>query len=138
MASIRSVDSRPPVPRRSGSSLRLAIPENHPDADRVISALAAFGVTVERVNGTFVALECPSAECSLCGGVHAVGEMTEKVPLGGLVCPTCMDIARRLWRKAVHAGRLQLDEFAHQLPQIVRDIRAGCEEPTLYRGFEGP
>ena len=120
------------------TTVQLEIPEDSPAAAKVLEALEAMGVRVEHVDGKIIAPECPAGPCHICAGIHALAQLEDKAALGGKVCPTCLGIARAAWRKAQAAANRQLREFAGQLPQVVRDIRAGADEPTYYRGFEGP
>lgn len=54
----------------------------------------------------------------------------------GHLCPPCGAAAARI-ETAFQVGLSRhVREFTDQLAQLVRDARAGAEEPVFYRGFE--
>jgi hypothetical protein len=118
------------------TTVLVTVKEGTPAADAFLAALRAMGATPVREGGE-IRCEVPAAACAVCKEMCARTSMVEKEPLGGLVCETCMGIARRLWRSATQAANQHLQDFAGQLPRIIRDVRQGYEEPTFYRGING-
>lgn len=103
---------------------------------RVAQALIAQGAAVTHEDGV-LRIDAATAVCAICGGIHAAKQMKEKRPLGGLVCPICLEMASRIYRAAQLAASRQMKELVGQLPQMVRDLRGGADMPTFYRGYEG-
>lgn len=117
------------------TTIQLSVPENSPAAVKVLEALQAMGATATRSDGV-IRSTVPSGTCAVCGGVFGLITMKESRALGGTTCRSCRETGDKLWREARDAAHRQLCEIRGQLPQVIRDVRAGGEAPTYYRGFE--
>ncbi len=73
--------------------------------------------------------KCPVCEAS-------TTELQTEPTLEQDVCLLCHRAAARILNKYRGALEKHDREFHDQLPQMVRDVRSGAEEPTFYRGFE--
>lgn len=78
--------------------------------------------------------------CQVCDQLVDVDQLgtTQQLTLIDVneACPVCVDTANRVWKRFREAAGKEASEIRRQLPQIVRDIRAGAEIPDYYRGFE--
>lgn len=118
------------------TTLEIAVPDGTEEGARLLAALKALGAAPVRERGV-IRGTVPGATCAVCQGIHALHAMTDKPRLGGLVCPGCIATARRIWTHARDAAQRHLSDVAAQLPQMVRDVRSGADEPTFYAGFPG-
>jgi hypothetical protein len=80
--------------------------------------------------------ESVGVACAVCGEVHARHTMDYSDALGGLTCQTCRESGRVIYDAARDAARRHLFEIRRQLPQLIRDRRAGADTPSFYQGFE--
>lgn len=104
--------------------------------DRLAATMASMGARVTRASGMLV-IEAKAAPCAICRELHVESEMEDRPRLGGLICSVCAETATRIYRNAQRAASREMANLVPQIPQIIRDLRAGCEEPTYYRGLIG-
>lgn len=85
-----------------------------------------------------VTLLAPGATCGVCATVLRTEDVRRAAQLPDVnLCPICHQAALRLVESFKAGARRGYSEFKSQLPGMIRDLRAGCDEPTFYRGIEG-
>lgn len=103
--------------------------------EALLKALADAGqITVMRAPD--VTPTQPHTTCSVCREVTQAS-YEDDARFEGPACVICRSVADRIERRFDEGARRHWREFRGQLPQMVRDIRGGADEPTFYRGFEG-
>ncbi len=78
----------------------------------------------------------PAQACQQCGTAVASSTLQEHPQLGR-ACRTCRDTAAEILRKYDGAAARHRSDFVGQLQALVRDSRAGVDDPTWYRGIDG-
>lgn len=104
-------------------------------ADKLLEAMGTAGLITIADLPDPAAEEAPHVICANCKSASA-GPLPYDRRFDGAVCLLCRSTADRVEQLFNAGARLHWQEFTRQLPQMVRDIRAGADEPTFYRGFE--
>jgi hypothetical protein len=73
--------------------------------------------------------------CPLCGQPSVREALSYNEMLETRVCMVCDQAAQRIRAAYYGAETRQRDELKRQLPQLVRDLRAGAEVPEFFRGI---
>lgn len=78
--------------------------------------------------------------CQICDKLFDAESLgtTKQLALSDIdkACPICVGAANRVWARFREAAVKEANEISRQLPQIVKDIRAGAPYPDYYRGLE--
>lgn len=69
----------------------------------------------------------PSGECEVCRAQLLASATSWDPRLGG-ICPTCAQSAAWFDRRFDHQVQRQREEYAAQLPQLIRDRAAGATD----------
>lgn len=116
--------------------LQLSLPpEKAKLANALVDALIASGIVKRAVSEP--AKPAPAAaplRCPICE--HAVHVLEKNIVLRIEACRVCIVAAERLDGLFDTSVLKHRTEFLEQLPRMVRDVRAGGDEPVFYRGFE--
>lgn len=104
-------------------------------AGELLAVLAKLpGVRIEQIAATEEARPLQRT-CAVCKHTCAADSMARHDHLGE-ACGLCVTTARRLEDRIQAAAKKHFADFYAQLPQLVRDVRSGAEEPVFYRGLE--
>jgi hypothetical protein len=99
--------------------------------------LARIGEVASAGGANVVVVKPRGEPCAICQAVTVPHQLKAVRGIDGEICPLCHEAAVRLDDRFREGAKKGYAEFRSQLPQMIRDLRNGCEEPTFYRGIEG-
>ncbi|HEY0155485.1 MAG TPA: hypothetical protein VGB92_26045 [Longimicrobium sp.] len=115
--------------------IEVSVREGTPAAKKMADALGAMGADVTVRDGVLRAT-ARTAPCVVCAAMIDATRLQHRDALGGEACPTCTQQCDQVVSTFKQAALRASHELKGQLPGIIRDLRAGRDMPTFYRGFE--